>query len=339
MKLNVGIIGGGSVAQAHLAAYSSQKDVSVKWLADVSDTNLKASLSKCRIENTTNDYRKILDDPQVSLIDVCVPPHLHRQVGMEALGAGKNVIIEKPIALTLEEADSLINQAASAKRRLFVALNQRFLPAHIEAKHLLLNGEIGKAFLGIITCIGDETARMRDPKSWKGTWEKAGGGALADTGVHLVDLALFFFGRPVAVTAATFNLVLEVPGKGDDTSSVILEFESGAMAQICVTYVGTGDIWSEKKDLFGTNGSLHICSEALEQPLWVVKNKGDAKSFPVEHEAQWWEFSIRKEIEHYVRCLLNDEPEDVTAQDAREVLRVILKCYEASGKSHSRLTV
>ena len=110
MKLNVGIVGGGAVAQAHLAAFSIQDNVAIQWLSDVSEQTLEKSCSRFQIRNTTTDYRRLLDDPAVNVVDVCQPPHLHRKVGTEALIAGKDAIIEKPIALTLEEADSLIDR-------------------------------------------------------------------------------------------------------------------------------------------------------------------------------------------------------------------------------------
>jgi predicted dehydrogenase len=332
MKMNVGIIGGGAVVRPHLLAYSSRGDVAVTWLADISRANIQEHEKDFSIQSTTTDYRKVLDDPRVNLVDICLPPHLHHKIGTEALRAGKDVLLEKPIALSLEEADSLILEAERSRRRLFIALNQRFLPAHREAKRLLDAGEIGPAFLGIITCIGDEMPRMKDPNSWKGTWDKAGGGALADTGVHLVDLALYWFGRPQSVTARVLNPVLDVPGKGDDTGMALIRFESKAVVQICVTYAATGDVWSEKKDIIGPSGSIHICSEAEKNPLWIVKNKGPSQCVPVEHDGAWWEFSIKKEIEHYLDCIRNDRPEAVTAREAREVLRVVLACYEMSNR-------
>lgn len=337
MKFNVGVIGGGLAAQGHIKVYQQEEDVRVAAIAEPND-GLRAKITNLYPDSRiTADYSEILKDASINLIDICVPHFLHYPITMEAFKAGKNVIVEKPIALNLTEADKMIKESKRTGCRFFVALNQRFLPVHQKVKKLLEDGEIGSPFFALAICIGDEFQRMSDPHHWKGTWNKAGGGALADTGTHLVDLMHYFFGEAIAVTATSKRLRVSDEKKADDTSTVTIEFKSGVLAEVVVTYAATSDKWSEKKHIYGNSGSLHVDNDA-ENPLCLVRDKNDPRIIHIEHDPNWWEYSVRKEIRHFLGCIRNDREPLVSPEDARRVLETITLAYLSAreGKRISR---
>jgi len=327
--MKIGVIGAGAVSRVHINAYSKRQDVQIAGIADLNEKAAKALADKYEVPQITVDYHHFLEDKSIQVVDICLPHFLHHQVTLEAFEAGKDVILEKPISMTIEEADDMITTAEKKGRRFFVALNQRFLPAHQRAKELLSNGEIGKPFFCLAVCIGDEMPRMDDPTSWKGTWDKAGGGAMADTGTHFIDLMHYFFGLPNAVTATMKRLVVTAENKADDCSTVTLEFPDNFMAEVVVTYAATSDIWSEKKDIYGLNGSIHICNEA-EKPLFIVKDKGSPQYLEVEHNPVWWEYSVGRGVNHFVDCILQDKEPIVRPEEAKLTLQTILSAYRAS---------
>lgn len=331
MGLHVALIGGGMVARVHLDALATHPDVTAISLAELDRAAQEAMARQYPLRRVESDYRRLLEDPTIDVVDICLPHDLHHPVGLAALEAGKHVLSEKPIALTLQEADELIAAAERAGKRYFVALNQRFLPAHAEARRLLHEGAIGRPFMATVTIIGNELERMNQPGHWKGSWERAGGGVLADTGTHAVDLMLWWFGAPDRVTCRWQRTVVEAEDKGDDTTVVVMEYSNGPLVTLAMTYAAT-DPWSERKRVYGTSGSLHVVSEDAE-PLVVFK-EGERRVMPVEHDPNWWPYSVKRGVHHFVDCLVHDWEFSVTPQDARETLRVILDAYRAAQGGH-----
>jgi predicted dehydrogenase len=168
---------------------------------------------------------------------------------------------------------------------------------------------------------------MRIPGHWKGTFGRAGGGALADSGTHIVDLMHYWFGPPEAALCSLGRHVVEAVNKADDTASLILEYP-GLTATLMVTYGAAGQPWSETRGLWSEDGSIHVRLES-EDPITVWK-KGAFVPQKVEHNAEWWPYSVKRAAAHALDCFSDDRPFSVTPQDARETLRTIRAAYSAS---------
>ncbi len=330
MELQVGVIGTGAVAVHHMSAYAACPATRVVALASIDAVRRDAFAAGFEIAKVTDDYRAVLDDKEIDLVDICLPHDLHHRVVLEAVQAGKHIILEKPIALTIEQADEMIDAAERGGRRFFVSLNQRFVPSHRKAKELIDSGVLGKPFLGIGVIIGDEYARMNEPNNWKGTWNRAGGGALADTGTHVVDLMHWYFGEATAVVACVERLVVEAENKADDNACGIIEFESGAVASIVVTYSALGSPWTETKEIVGTKGSIKFTSSGDSPVYHYAGKKSDPRLIEVERVTEWWGSSVQAAVRHLVDCLVNDKVPEVTPHHARRTLKTILALYESA---------
>lgn len=327
MTVKIGIIGAGLVARVHMHAYLANPRAQVVAIADV-DPDARSCLAwQGNLERSFADYHELLNVRDLDAVDICLPHYLHHEVVLAALERGIDVICEKPIAMTLAEADEMIASADRAGRQLLIVLNQRFLPFHLRAKELLEAGVIGRPFLAIGRILGSELPRMADPDHWKGTWDRAGGGALADTGTHLIDIFNHLFGPVEAVSAVAKRLVVEAPNKGDDNAAVSLEFKSGVLASLIISYSVTSRPWSEKKDIYGTEGSLHLCNES-SAPLQLARD-GQLEPIRVAHDPEWWPYSITRCLNHFIKCLTGDDKPAVTPRDAREALRIALLAYKA----------
>ena len=335
MGLHVGIIGGGFVGRVHVETMFGHPDVDKVSIADSDAAQLELIARDYPTQRAEADYRALLDDPSVDVIDVCLPHDLHHPVVIEAFAAGKHVIADKPIANTLLEADEMLAAADLAQRRFYVALNQRFLPVHQRVKALLDDGFIGRPSLATLTVAGDELPRMRLPDHWKGTWDRAGGGALADSGTHIVDLAHHWFGPPTAVRCHLARHVVEAPNKADDTAALILEYPTLTVSLV-VAYAAAGQPWSETRQMWSESGSLHVRLEAAH-PLEVWK-AGDRVPQEVEHDADWWPWSVKRGLAHAIDAIAHEKPFAVTPLDARATLRTIRAAYESAG-SGQRITM
>jgi predicted dehydrogenase len=328
MGLRIGIIGGGFVGRVHVEAMLTNDAVDRVSIAE-SDAGQRESIARdYPTQRAEADYRVLLDDPTIDVIDVCLPHDLHHPVIIEAFEAGKDVIADKPIANTLPEADEMLAAAELADRRFYVALNQRFLPVHQRVKALLDDGFISEPSLATLTVAGDELARMRIPEHWKGTWDRAGGGALADSGTHIVDLAHDWFGQPTAVRCHLARHVVEAPNKADDTAALILEYPSLTVSLV-VGYAAAGQPWSETREMWSESGSIHVRLEDSD-PLVVWKD-GEPVTHEVEHDTDWWPWSVKRGLDHAVDAIAHDKPFAVTPFDARATLRTIRAAYESAG--------
>ncbi|MFC1805594.1 Gfo/Idh/MocA family protein [Planctomycetota bacterium] len=327
MALRIGLIGGGSVAGVHLAGYARIDEVARVRVAEVNVDAHAALRQQPKVADVVGDWRALLDDPSLDLIDICLPHHLHAQTAIAAFESGKAVICEKPIATTLDDADAMIAAAAAAHRPLYISHNMRFYPHHIRAKELLDEGAIGRPFLAVINVIGNELARMNDPQSWKGTWDKAGGGATIDTGFHATYTLHDFFGQPAAVTAVMARHVVTAPDKADDTAAVIFEFP-GLTATLSITYAATHHPWDERREIHGTEGSLYITDRRPPRLRLVID--GEDTAVPIDEFANPFADSIAAALRHFVGCTITGQDPMVTAAESRAVLRTALAAYQSA---------
>ena len=329
--LKVGLIGAGDVARAaHAPSFAQNRKVELVAVGDPDTRSAQSLAEEYGIKKVVADYHEILDDSSVAAVDVCVPHHLHYQVTMDALNAGKHVICEKPIAMNLEEADRMIRAAHELGLWLLVLLNQRFLPIHRKVKELLSDGRLGKPFLVNAYITGDVLVRMNDAYDWKGTWDRAGGGAFFDTGTHIVDLMHYWFGEPTAVTASLKRLMAKPENKADDNAAVTLEYDDDLIANLVVSYTVENEPWSEKKFIYGTGGNISMISEAAV-PMFLVQS-GSPQIVEVEHNAAWWDWSIDRALRHFVDCVTENVEPVVTAEDARAALKTILAAYRSASE-------
>ena len=187
---------------------------------------------KYGIGHSVADYREMLGRPDLDAVDIAVPHHLHCPMTLDALSQGLHVICEKPIGLDLDEADRMIEAASRSKGRLLIKQYQRCAEHHTRAKEIIDSGELGDVYLMTGLFLAQLSEAENDPGNWRGTWDRAGGGILIDGGVHVVDLMQFILGRAVAVSATAKRLVAGLPHKADDTTSLTIEYERGAIGSV-----------------------------------------------------------------------------------------------------------
>ena len=337
--LRVGLIGGGGIAPHHIRAYIENPHVADVYVADTShEVGTRLAEEFGIVKKTFTDYQELIADESVDLADICLPHHLHHPAALAALAAGKDVIVEKPPALTLAEFDEMIRAADVAGCKLFIALCQRMFPAHQRAKKLLEADEIGRPFLATVTVLGNEMGRLNDPASWKGTYEKAGGGAMFDTGFHAVYMLQHFFGPATAATAVTKRLVATAENKADDTAMAALELPDGVLGAITVTYAATGSPWEEERRLIGTDGIILIRDDPEdEMPLVVMR---ESAFFPVKvhRPGQTNPWAIARTLDHFIDCIITDTAPEITLPEARDALATMLAIYQ-SGREEKKVPI
>jgi predicted dehydrogenase len=316
--LKIGLVGAGGIAYLHLRAFVECGLVEEVRIADPSpEARASAQRQFGIIGAAYPSLEALLEDPDLQVLDLCTPPYLHCRQAVAALQAGKHVIVEKPMAMTVAECDEMLATAQRCGRRLFVALSQRMFPAHVRAKELLQAGALGEPLLGVINIYGDEMEGASALPAWQSDGGQAGGGAIFDAGYHAVYMLQHFFGPAQAVVALAKRLRSELPHEAADTAVAALELPGPALGSIVVTCAATGDRWTENRRLVGTQGSLLIHDDPDYGPPLLLLRREEAVPIPVPQPLQLHSYGVARILEHFVECLVRDQPEQVTAAEAR----------------------
>ena len=323
------VIGGGWVSQcSYLDFFHASDDTPLVAVADPSPA-IQEHLQKTYAGTTiVSDYREVLEDDALQLVVVSTPHNLHHAMVTDALKAGKHVICEKPIAISVSEADGMIECAKECGKRLFVGLNMRYDPRNRMILDAIQGEALGRVYLGRVSYMGYEVKRFADPKNWKGELERAGGGVLLDGGYHVVDLLNMLFGPAKSVQAMGGRLVIETEGKGEDNLMLQVEFESGVVASLFASFtvrnVGCDDepTLGLQLDLFGTKGSLYTSydSPTRRSEFKVVTHEGAEPRDPAT-------LTVPEIKQNFLDSIRTGSDTLVTALDARNALAVVEAAY------------
>lgn len=336
--MKAAVIGAGVIGYYHVQGLK-EAGVEVAAIADPVKESRQKLANEFGISINVDDYKKLLS-LDIDLITIGTPNDSHRDIAVAFLNAGKHVICEKPIARTLAEADDMIAAAKKSGSKLYVGLSQRFIPQNRLVKRALENREIGRPFMAVCTFIGNEYSRMNQPDNWKGTWEKSGGGVTIDNGSHMVDLLRWWLGEVKAVTASAGTLAIDAVNKAEDSSMLNLEFESGAMASLSLTFGARYNAWPDnycgaaiRTEILGLDGA--ICAGNLDPAFSLVRNGREAlrtRSSELVSDLPTNEFL------HFVDCIHGKAVPTVTAEDARAALAIITAAYK-SAREGRRVTM
>ncbi len=258
MTHGFGMVGTGVIAAVHAEAIAALPDAALVAVTDVA-VGAAAAFAAAHGCEAEPDLDALLARPDVDVVSVCVPSGLHAEIGIRAAGAGKHLVVEKPIDVTLEAADRLIEAARAAGVALTVISQHRFDPGLIEAKRLLDEGALGRLVLGEASTKWYRTQAYYDSAVWRGT-RAMDGGSLMNQGIHYVDLLRWCMGpvREVTALCATQTHQIEV----EDTSLAALRFSSGALGTIVAsTAVFPG--FAQRLEITGTDGTITIEDGAI----------------------------------------------------------------------------
>ena len=223
---------------------------------------------------SATDWREVLDRDDIDIVDVCVPGHLHAEVAIAALEAGKHVIVEKPLANTMAEAEKMVATAKAARERgvhSMVGFNYRRVPALALAQRHIAEGRLGDVRQVRVSYLQDWLADDAAPMTWRLRRELAGSGALGDLASHAVDQVRFLLGQEVtAVNAMTHTFVPQRTGADgpeevtvDDAAWGTLRTDGGAVVSLEVTRMATARKNALGIEVYGSNGALRFDLESL----------------------------------------------------------------------------
>jgi UDP-N-acetyl-2-amino-2-deoxyglucuronate dehydrogenase len=269
-----GIVGCGVIAPTHANAIAGLPNAHLVAVTDVVPEKAKAFAEEREVAWDA-DLETLLARPDIDVVSVCVPSGLHADIGVRAARAGKHLVVEKPIDVTVAAADRLLDAAASAGVLLTVISQHRFDPGIRRLRELIDQGRLGRLTLGDAIVKWYRSQGYYDSGDWRGTWALDGGGALMNQGVHYVDLLCWAMGEVEEVTAlcATQAHTIEV----EDVALALLRFRSGAVGLLQATtaaYPG----FPERLEVSGTGGSVIVEGSDIRS-MELVDEKGEVGAY------------------------------------------------------------
>jgi predicted dehydrogenase len=280
--INVAIIGTGNISNQHIQGFLEFPDrCRIVRITDIIEGKAEKKAQDFKLDAASSiSFEDALNDPEVDLVSICTPPFEHARIAIAALNAGKHVIVEKPMAASLEECDAMIAAAQKSGRIFSPVAQNRFRDPVANLKKLLDSGKAGRVVHAQIDSHWWRGHSYYD-LWWRGTWQKEGGGCTLNHAVHQIDMLGWMLGLPQKITAVLSN-VSHDNAEVEDISIAILQYGAsklcakGALAQITSSVVHHGD---EQQVIFQ-------CEKArLSAPWKVVASTAQPNGFPVKNEA------------------------------------------------------
>lgn len=331
-NLKAAVIGVGAMGQHHARVYTEISQTDLVAVADVKPETAQRLASKYGVASYT-DYQEMLEREQPDLVTVAVPTSLHREVVEDVFDAGADVLVEKPIAATVEEGQALIECAQSQERKLMVGHIVRFNPAIQALKARLEEGELGTIFQIVCRRVGPFPARVRDV------------GVVIDLAPHDLDLMRFVTGdEPVRVFAETEQ---RIHTRHEDLVVGVLRFAGGIAGMLEINWLTP--VKQREVLVLGERGMLRV--DDLAQNLYFHENalangmdwnalsvlKGVNEGRMIRYPLQRYE-PLRAELEAFATAVLEDKPVPVSGEDGLAALRLALALVE-SGETHQIVTL
>lgn len=324
------IVGCGTIAPTHAEALAALPAGEAQLVACCDSIPERAAMFAKRFDIKAQSLDEILADPAIDALSVCTPSGLHAEIGVPALLAGKHVVVEKPMDITLDACDHLIAAQKQSGKALAVISQHRFDPASVSVKQAIDDGSLGPLVLADARIPWYRTQEYYDSGDWRGTWALDGGGCLMNQGVHTVDLLRWFCG-PARSIYAQMRTAAHERIEVEDVISATLTFENGAIATLMAStaaYPG----FAARIAVHGANGSAVIEGDRL-QILAIKGRESLAGEDATAHALQIAQGGTRSATEHAVAMSAAADPSAVWGDAHRAQLQDFINCARSGGTS------
>jgi len=305
IKTRVGVIGGGAMGQHHIRIYSEMKDVE---LIGICDTDRNRAISLAKSYNTTPyfDHRELLKQ-ELDAVSVVVPTTFHYSVAMDVINSGTHLLVEKPIADTLENADTMIHAAHDAKVKMMVGHIERFNPAVSKLKEIVDSDMLGKIVSISSRRVGPFNPRIRDV------------GIIMDLGVHDIDVISYLYGKKI-------NEVYTIAGKDihsfEDHASILLRIDCNLSGMVETNWLTPHKI--RNLTAIGLKGVAYLDyikqTVELHDEAWIRTAKVEQKE------------PLKNELEHFIKSVKNDTKVISNGETSRHALETAMAAIESYQK-------
>lgn len=332
-KIRVGMLGAGFMAMAHSTCFALDPRVELVCIASRRPEKARAFLEKYGYQSYQENWQEVIRDDSLDVIDVTTPNFLHAEMGLAAIEAGKMVIMEKPLATTLEDAQKLVEAAQKHHTLAMYAENRLFAPVFARAREMIAQGELGEIRIFRINEMGSGPGHA----GWFRDIHKAGGGALIDMGIHGLCLSEWLLGLRITHLSA----VTSPDGATEETAVTHCRFDNGAVGQFICSWEIQGGL-DIRAELFGSTGTVLIDHGREAAGMRAYRSQplsGDREARPHQASDTGWSFPLADEwnvkghvaeMRHFVDCMLGEAQCRSTFERGYRALQLVMAMYESA---------
>jgi len=334
--VKVGIIGSQFQGDIHAASLRTVPDAAeVVAVASPAKAHAEALAARYGIPRVFTDYRRMLAERDIELVTIAAPNNLHCRMTIDAANAGKHVVCEKPLSMTIEEADRMIDACAKQGVLLMYAEELFFTPKYVKAKQMAREGAFGKVYL-VKQC----EKHFGPHADWFWDVSRSGGGVFMDMGCHGIAFCRWFLDR-APITSVYCHMATHVHGdktEGEDDSLCVLEFEGGAVGLVENSWARRGGM-EDRIEVYGEGGvtyaDLHM-GNALPTYSeygygYAVEKAPTTKGWTYPVFEELWNYGFPQEMRHFARCARGLETPQATGEDGRAVMEALCAGYKSAG--------
>ncbi|GAB1669511.1 Gfo/Idh/MocA family protein [Mannheimia haemolytica] len=281
--IKIGLVGTGYIGRCHAIAYAQaptlfplKGKIQLEYLAEINQALADQKAREFGFQRATDDWRKLVTDPNVDVVDICTPNFLHKEIALEAIKHGKHVYSEKPLALTAQDAKEMVIAAQQEGVKTLVGFNYIKNPTTQLARQIIQNGEIGEVVHFYGTHNEDYLANPNTPIDWHCYKAKAGLGTLGDLAAHIVSIAHYLVGSDIERVIGDMQTVIEerpsphnpaekIKVENEDQASSLIRFANGVMGTLESSRISCGRKMGLTYVVTGTKGTLSYTQERMAE--------------------------------------------------------------------------
>lgn len=334
-RLRFGIVGTGMAGPLHAGALRDIPEAEIVACCDIRQEEAAAFAAQYQIPHIHTDYKELLQRADIDAVCIVTPPHLHETMVLQAAAQGKHVICEKPISVTCDAADRMIDACDKAGVKLGVIFMYRFMDQAMQIKRALDENRLGR--LLSVDCSGKcfRSDEYYASGAWRGTWRGEGGGSLISQTVHFIDLMLYLVGDAESISGrymTTLHPDIEV----DDVANASIKFRNGALGTIIsATAVRPG--YPRHLEIHGEKGTIKLVEEqivewkvdGMEEADYLTKAQPDSGDTTAKAGYVATEYH-RRQLLDFIQAVRQNRQPAVDGREGRRTLELIRALYQSS---------
>lgn len=347
-QLRTGLVGLGKVGHMHAKALKVLPESKLCAICDINPERTKAFEDQYQAKGYS-DVRVMVEEENLDAVVVCTPHPYHAAATCPALEAGAHVLVEKPLAASLEDCDKMIHTAERKNRYLGMVCQRRFFPSSQRIRKAIDNGKIGQPILGTVNMLGwrDEAYYQSDP--WRGSWKSEGGGVLVNQAPHQLDLLQWYMGPPEELFGFWANLnhpYIEV----EDTAVAVVRFKNGGLGNIIVSNSQNPALYG-KVHVHGSNGAsigvqtdggamfIAGMTQITEPPvndLWTLPGEEASLDQWKQEDTDFFnridpmQYFHERQDENFLRAIIANERPLIDGTDGRRTVELFTAIYRSN---------
>jgi UDP-N-acetyl-2-amino-2-deoxyglucuronate dehydrogenase len=324
------IVGCGHIAKKHAEAISNTENARLVAVCDTVPERLTPYIEEYGVEGYT-DLDEMLKNDNIDVVNICTPSGYHANIAVKAANAKKHVIVEKPIALTLEDADAIINACKENGVKLSVVHPNRFRPAIMELKKVMEEGRLGKISHSNATVRWNRNQEYYDQAPWRGT-KSLDGGVLMNQAIHNLDLLLWLVGDVKQVFSMSATRLRNI--EAEDVSAGVVRFMDGSLGVIEAATTIYPKNLEETISVFGEKGTIKIggtTANFIEH--WKLEDMSEEETKQLINrinENPYGKPGHQWIIEDMCQAIYEDRDPVVTGEDGKKALELVLSLYQSA---------